>query len=296
MRSIDSIRKDFANAVRKSQNKFDGEIKISAYDITTGTSLHTKGYDSGWAASIIKVPVLVAVSEHIRQGKLALEDKLEVNHAFILEDYDTVSQLPHGCPVSVHYLLDKMIVNSDNTATNMLVDKIGIHTLNIYMWELGMNRSMLGHLLCPKVPRYTSPFNLDGSNITCPIDMARLFRHIYQRGFSKLEEETRVLSEYIMKRTKSHSFGPYPLRKSTAKTKAGFITDKEDGADQHYVGIIDDHLIVSFMLNKIGQKTLRSRASASSSEYVIEEDSPILHTQTSKVYRNIMGVLEEAFL
>ena len=91
-----------------------------------------------------------------------------------------------------------MILESDNEATNILVDQIDVDTLNRSMWNLGMCNTMFGHLLCPGVPRYTSAFNEDGSNITSPNDMNLALRHIYDDRFSSLNPWVRSEAKEMM--------------------------------------------------------------------------------------------------
>lgn len=233
----------------------DAKVKISIYDIKTGVNASVNGGNKGWAASIIKVPILVEVAKQICDGRIAVDEKLEVNHNFVLEEFDPVSMMAHGTKIGVVELMQYMVVNSDNTATNMLADRAGIENINQTMWDLGMKRSMLGHLLCPRVPRYTRWFNRDGSNITRPDDMTKLFRHIYDPKFSQLSKQVRELSDAILSLTHPIYLNTGKFAKAKVKAKIGVIRDPIDGADIHEVGIIDNHLIVSIMLNKIDQNS-----------------------------------------
>jgi beta-lactamase class A len=226
---------------------FDGEPKISVYDINTGVSYNIKGDSPGWAASIIKFPIMVAAMKEINQGNLGLEEKLAINHKFTLEQADLMSRLPNGELISLPELICEMIVHSDNEATNMIANRIGVETINNFMWDIDMNKSMLGHLLCPKMPRYTSRFNRDGSNITTPNDMVQAIRQVYDEKFSKLDENTRKLSDYFFTFTERENI----------KSKIGFISDFKDGEDFHEVGIIGNRIIYAIMINKIKQKEIK---------------------------------------
>lgn len=233
------------------EDGLDAQIKVSVYDLFTGASANVREKEKGWAASTIKVPVLVAVCQEIEKNHLSFKTTLPVNHKFTLEKGDKISQEQEGARVSVAELLYHMIKSSDNEATNMLVDKIGIDTLNKSMWGLGMDYSMLGHLLCPNVPRYSSKMNPDGSNITSTKDMAKLFRHIYDDRFNALSEKVKYYSDYFLSYGPSQFLRHYPFRKSEIKAKVGIISDPVDGDDNHETGLIDGHIIVSIMFNKI---------------------------------------------
>lgn len=103
------------------------------------------------------------------------------------------------------------------------------------------------------VPRYTSEFNPDGSNITCTDDMIDSMRHIYDEKFTKLSSKERVLSNILMSYTSPYFLNQGKFKKKNIKSKVGFISDFEDGDDVHEVGIIDDRLMLCIMMNKIGQ-------------------------------------------
>jgi beta-lactamase class A len=235
-------------ANKLKRREFDGEIKLSVYDMKKDISFNIDGDSKGWAASIIKFPIMIAALKEVSNNKLSLEEHLAINHKFTLEKTDIMSMLPNGQLIKLPELICEMIVNSDNEATNMIANRIGVETINNFMWDIDMNNSMLGHLLCPNVPRYTSEFNKDGSNITTPNDMVKSLRQVYDSNYSKLDDNTRKLSDYFFNFTKHGNI----------KYKIGFISDDEYGDDVHEVGIIDDRLIYAIMINKVGQKEIKN--------------------------------------
>ena len=239
----------------------DADIKVSVYDIKTGLKANANGKRTGWAASIIKLPVMISTLQEIEKGNLSLNTKLKKDSKYTLEYCDMISTLQEGTPVPIKTLLEYMITASDNEATNMLADEIGIQKINRSMWDLGLKRTMLGHLLCPNVPRYTSKFNPDGSNITCPNDMVKIMRHVYDGSFSKLSPKVRELSDKYLSKTNPFYLNKGVFKKQKIKAKVGIISDPKDGNDTHEVGIINDHLIVCIMLNKINQKRLKENKS-----------------------------------
>jgi len=228
----------------------EAEVKVALHDIPTGNNLSINGNSIGWAASIIKVPIMISILNAIEEGKINFETKLRATREFQLEPFDYTSRLPEGTSVSVSDLLYHMIVESDNEATNILANRIGIESINRNMRSMGMKRTMLGHLLCPNVPRYRSRINPDGSNITCANDMGKLFRQIYDPKNSKLSYFVRTYADKVMRHTRA-AYIKDELDDSIVKAKIGLISDPLDGSDNHEVGIIDDRLIVCLMANKI---------------------------------------------
>ena len=160
-----ALRKDLEETAERLEGPLAGEVKVSIHDIPTGLAASVKGDRPGWAASVIKLPVLVAAAREIEEGRMSLGETLLVDHRFVLDPMDAVSRLPAGTRLPVRDLLDHMICASDNEATNILADRIGIGRVNEVAWGLGLARTMLGHLLCRGVPRHASAFNPDGSNV-----------------------------------------------------------------------------------------------------------------------------------
>jgi hypothetical protein len=194
---------------------------------------------------------MIATLEEIRKGNLSLESTLRTNHLFCLEKFDPVSRMLYKEPITVDALLNYMIRHSDNEATNILADHIGISGINAYALYLGLKKTMLGHLLCKTNTRYTSDFNPDGSNITTPNDMVKIFRQIYDKDSSDLDLEVQKEADRILSKTNATYLTSPSFRKSNVKAKIGQIFSEKDGADLHEVGIIDDRLIVCLMANKI---------------------------------------------
>ena len=77
-------------------------------------------------ASTVKVPVAMIYYDKIRNGELTLESKLK----YTSEDYEagggaTAGTYKVGQSIPINFLLEQSIVNSDNTAVNILIDGIG---------------------------------------------------------------------------------------------------------------------------------------------------------------------------
>jgi len=291
--------------VLEVEEKLDADIKVSTYDLQSREKISVKGDQIGWAASIIKVPIMLAVAKELSKGELNIQSPLRVDHRFTLEDYDYTSRMPDGSQMGIFELLYHMIVESDNEATNILADRIGVQNSNRVFQDLGLNRTMLGHLLCPNVPRYTSEFNPDGSNITCTDDMVNSMRQIYDRKFTELSSEERFLSNILMSYTSPSFLKQGRFKKRDIKSKVGFISDFDDGDNVHEVGIIDDRLMLCIMMNKIGQgkkKRISRGESSSNLDLWFKDflDSPVGQLQkkfysTSNAYRDILQVIGDDF-
>jgi beta-lactamase class A len=273
--------------------EIDAEIKISVYDLESGVSANVGGDSPGWAASTIKLPIMVDAIRQIGLGTLSLNSKIRTDHGLILEPYDFYSKVEDGTMASLSSLLYYMMVQSDNTATNMIARRLGIPNINRTMKNLGMKRSMLGHLLCRGAKRYRSYFNRDGSNITTPNDMVRLMRQIYDSRLHGLSRFERNLARAIMAETSASYLNKGPFKDAEIHAKVGFIHDSSAGLDVHETGIINNHLIVSVMLNKIDQNKIKNNLPIEiSNEFFIPSYSS---TPINDVYELLMRAVGREF-
>lgn len=82
------------------------------------------------SASIIKVPIMLAVLEEVSNKKISLNHKILVENEDILEDTEVFENGEN------HYTLEElinwMIIESDNTATNVIIKKFGMQIVNNY--------------------------------------------------------------------------------------------------------------------------------------------------------------------
>jgi beta-lactamase class A len=103
--------------------------------------------DLFYSASIIKVPIMAAVFAHVFDGKCTWSDKVAVSLGDIVPGDGIIKNLTPGLEWTIYDLVVLMIIESDNTATNVLIDLVGIDQIRTYMKEWGFNKCQLHHKL-----------------------------------------------------------------------------------------------------------------------------------------------------
>lgn len=100
------------------------------------------------SASVIKIPILVELMEQVKAGKLHLED----NYVLLATDKTggsgIIAKYADSTVMTINELARLMMVASDNTATNILIRKVGREAVNKRMRQLGfpglqLNRVMM---------------------------------------------------------------------------------------------------------------------------------------------------------
>lgn len=110
---------------------FPGKLSLLMVDLTTGVdicSIHPEMAVS--SASTIKVGILITLFNQVEQGLLALDQVIPVAKEVILEDSEVFEPENPQTEFILRELIYWMITESDNTATNVLIDLAGMEAVN----------------------------------------------------------------------------------------------------------------------------------------------------------------------
>ena len=131
------------------------EAELKSYDGTMGLYMDdlkgnviTRFPDEPFeTASTIKVYILAALFDAIEQGKASLKDMLTCGERFWIDGSGILGSLEVGTTLSVKNVATLMIIVSDNIATNMLIDYLGIDSINACIQKLGCKDTKLHNVL-----------------------------------------------------------------------------------------------------------------------------------------------------
>ena len=131
------------------------EAELKSYDGTMGLYIDdlkgnviTRFPDEKFeTASTIKVYILAALFDAIQQGKASLKDMLTCEERFWIDGSGILGSLEVGTTLSVKNVATLMIIVSDNIATNMLIDYLGIDNINACIQKLGCKDTVLHNVL-----------------------------------------------------------------------------------------------------------------------------------------------------
>ncbi|HET9425563.1 MAG TPA: serine hydrolase [Gemmatimonadaceae bacterium] len=153
-----------------------GVVGYAIHNIDTGERLSRRGDETFPTASLIKVPVMVTVYDLVAKGRLSLDDPLTLLGIDKVGGSGVLFLLHNGLTLTVRDAVALMIATSDNTATNLLLDRILIRRVWDRMEALGLPHTKVHH----KVSTFASSVAPDstakyGLGVTTPNEMARLF-------------------------------------------------------------------------------------------------------------------------
>ncbi len=93
--------------------------------------------------SVIKVPIMAEVFRQAEAGKFSLQDRLEYKSSHARWPSGVLYAMQPGLNPTVMDLLTLMIIISDNSATDMLGDKVGRGNVTQFMHELGLKNTKI---------------------------------------------------------------------------------------------------------------------------------------------------------
>jgi beta-lactamase class A len=153
-----------------------GVVGYSIIDLETGSRISRRGDETFPTASLIKVPILITVYDLVARGQLSLDDPLTVLKIDQVPGSGIIQFLHNGTVLTVHDAAWLMSTISDNTATNLLLDRIIIRRVWAKMDSLGLQHTRVHS----KSFLRNSSVAMDSSvkyglGVTTPNEMARLF-------------------------------------------------------------------------------------------------------------------------
>jgi beta-lactamase class A len=122
----------------------DGVMGVAIVDLTDGHKYLLHANDVFPQASSIKICVLAELYRQAQQGKLKLTDPYTVNAADLVQDSDIMGGLTPGVTqITLRDLATMMVAVSDNSATNVLIDRVGMDNVNAFLNAQGLRDTRL---------------------------------------------------------------------------------------------------------------------------------------------------------
>lgn len=131
------------------------------------------------AASVIKIPIFIELLRQVQAKKVKLKTRVALKQADKVGGAGVLNLLDDNLKPTVADLARLMIIISDNTASNMIIDIIGMQSVNNMMRKLGIVKTVLGRKL------NIDPSALQYKNFTTARDIMFLLEKIYDDKFLK---------------------------------------------------------------------------------------------------------------
>ena len=130
--------------IEQVDQNLDGVMGVAIEDLTTGDHYFLREEEVFAQASSIKITVLTNLYLQAQQGKLKLTDLYTVQLSDLVPDSDIMNGLTPGVTrITLRDLATMMVAVSDNAATNVLIDRVGMQNVNAMLESLGLTHTRL---------------------------------------------------------------------------------------------------------------------------------------------------------
>ncbi|MFH0801074.1 MAG: serine hydrolase [bacterium] len=170
---MDKKNKKLEHEIKRLCGSFEGRVGVAVRGLAGAEEFLLNEEESFPAASVIKIPLVMEVFRRAEEGAFSLDDRRRLREEDRVGGAGALQEMHGGLEVSVRDLVRLAFVISDNTASNMLIDLVGMEEVTRFMENIGMAKSFLGRkfMIDP-----LSPANV---NYTTPSDMTACLAELY---------------------------------------------------------------------------------------------------------------------
>ncbi|MEM9264747.1 MAG: serine hydrolase [Cyanobacteria bacterium P01_F01_bin.13] len=186
---------------------------VYVFDLDTGDYVDIAGNAEIAAASTIKLPILVAFFKAVDDGRITVDQVIAIQSGQIAQGSGDMQTQPPGTRYTALEVATQMIINSDNTATNMVIDLLGgAPKLNQQFAAWGLSATVLNNPLP----------DIEGTNTTSAQDLVYMFAHLHKGEIVSLRSRDRIFN--ILQRTYNKKLLPAGVGEATVSyNKTGNI-------------------------------------------------------------------------
>jgi beta-lactamase class A len=134
---------DFKTDLEQMAAKHQGKVALFAKNLKTGETIAINADEPVQTASVIKLPVLIEAFYQAKAGKLDLAKRLNVTKEEQVPGSGILAYVQPDVTLSLLDTITLMMIVSDNTATNMTLDQVGIPNVNARIAAMGLKNTYL---------------------------------------------------------------------------------------------------------------------------------------------------------
>jgi beta-lactamase class A len=170
----DLLRARLQQHIGQRLTAIDGVAGVWIKDLVSGDEIGVNEDRVFPTASSIKIGILVELYRQVEQGRLHLDDRHRVQGSDRAGGSGVLQHLG-AVELSLKDLATLMIVLSDNTATNILIDKVGMGAVNATLDRLGLSATRLRRKMIRPDDQAAGR-----ENVSTPAELGRLVELIYR--------------------------------------------------------------------------------------------------------------------
>jgi beta-lactamase class A len=163
-------------SIAEVDHNLDGVMGVAIEDLTSGQKYQLRENEVFPQASSIKIALLAELYRQAQQGKLKLTDLYVVKSADLVEDSPIMNGLTPGVTqITLRDLATMVAAVSDNSAANILIDRVAMENVNSFLDSLGLTHTRLRRKMMD-----LKAAGEGRENISTPGEMMKLLDAIYR--------------------------------------------------------------------------------------------------------------------
>lgn len=158
--------------VQQLIGEVDGDVGVVVRDLQSDAGFAINAEMKFRAASLIKLPMFWSFYDRCNSGQLDPDELTTIADSDVTRGFGVLRTFQPGLQLRLRDLATLMVIVSDNTATNILIDRLGMSAINNDMQSLGLTETLLQR----KMGDYDNP----ADNITSPADVEKILVALLQ--------------------------------------------------------------------------------------------------------------------
>ena len=176
---VADLKAKFEARVQEIAARVDGVVGYAIVDLTSGERIGRLENATFPTASAIKLAIVYELFKQAEEGTVRLDQALTLDRKQAVGGTGVLVEM--GTPtLSIRDYAVLMVTLSDNTATNVLIDKLGMDRIAARMHALGLNGTKLRRHMMD-----TAAARRGEENVSTPAELVRLLQAMYGSGPAK---------------------------------------------------------------------------------------------------------------
>ena len=221
---------EWKKKIEKIISQVEGNVCINFYDLNKNNGFSVNGDKKVLSASMIKLLILAELMKKISENKFSLSDTIMIVDSMKTGGDGVLKELNTGHHFTLKELATLMIVVSDNQATNILIDFLGMENINQLGKELRLKKTFLGRKMMDIEARKKGY-----DNYTCADDISLLLKLIYQEKLIN-KEASQLMLDILLRQQQGERLQRYLPSDIKIAHKCGDLDNLENDGGIIWIG------------------------------------------------------------
>ena len=221
---------EWKKKIEKIISQVEGNVCINFYDLNKNNGFSVNGDKKVLSASMIKLLILAELMKKIFENKFSLSDTVMMANFMKIGGDGVLKELNTGHHFTLKELATLMMIVSDNQATNILIDFLGMENINQLGKELDLKETFLGRKMMDAEARKKGY-----DNYTCADDISLLLKLIYQEKLIN-KEASQLMLDILLRQQQGERLQRYLPSDIKIAHKCGDLDNLENDGGIIWLG------------------------------------------------------------